>query len=117
MKIFIGTASDYTKTLTSTFEELSIEHTTDQKAKRDCDLLLYAVTSDLQGVSHIIEAVNDSNHWTEKTIFCTFFDDSNQKFNDHQVKSLIATGKMIRVNGGHWFESEKALLDFINLRL
>jgi len=75
------------------------------------------VTTDLNGVSHIIEAVNDSNHWTEKTIFCTLLDATDEKFNDHQVKSLIATGKMIRVNGGNWFESEKALLDFIKQRL
>jgi len=40
--------------------------------------------------------------------------DFKDRFNPHQIKSLKATGKMVRVNGGHWFESEDELKQYIN---
>lgn len=112
MKIYNGTPSAYTESLVSKLTNAN-EWTTDFKEKETCDLLLYVATADLEGVGHIIDAVNDSNFWKEKTVFCTLYDAAPEAFNEHQKKSLVATGKMVRVNGGHWFENEEELIDYI----
>lgn len=116
MKIFNGTPSAFTYGLETSLDAPVEEWTTDRDEKERCDILLYVATSDLEGVSHIIDAVNDSNHWKEKTVFCTLFDEEDNGFNQHQKKSLIATGRMVRENKGHWFESKEALLQFLNAR-
>jgi len=117
MKLYIGTPSKYLQRIKDSLDA-SIEWTTDTKDKNECDAVVYIATPDLKGVGHIIEAVNDSNHWKEKTIFYSVLEDSEEEseegFNPHQKKSLIATGKMVRVNGGQWFENEEDLKSYLN---
>lgn len=115
MKIYNGTPSAFTSDLASKLSEANISWTSDSNEKPNCDFLLYIITSDLDGIRHIIEAVNDSNHWKQKTIFCTLSDQLEDGFTEHQKKSLVATGKMVRVNGGNWFESESDLLNHLEI--
>lgn len=116
MKIYNGTPSKYITYLQSLLDA-SIQWTENVAEKAHCDALLYVATPDLEGVDHIIDAVNDSNHLREKTLFFSTMDTQpvafQKEFNPHQLKSLVATGKMIRTNGGHWIESEAELKDFL----
>ncbi len=113
MKIFNGTPSAYTESLAKKMAPHPFSWTDNPAEKSNCDVLLYAITPELKGAKHIVDLVNDSNHSTSKTVVCTLLDAGEGAFNDHQKKSLIATGKMVQVNGGTWLESEAALIDFL----
>ena len=86
-------------------------------------MCLYVLTPRMVGVYSIAEAVDDSNKRPEKTVFCflevddTRDDDNDEKndtqkekevtneccrFNQQQVASLNAVGKMIEANSGVW---------------
>lgn len=114
MKIFNGAPSDYTNVLTEKLDQKAISWTENASEKETCDVHLYAITPELHGISHIIDLVNDSNHSNSKTIVSTLFDVGENRFNEHQKKSIIATAKMVMVNGGTWLDGEKALMDFLN---
>jgi hypothetical protein len=120
MKIFNGAPSKYLTHLQKSLDA-SIEWTNNPSEKTDCDVFIYAATPDLDGVGHIIDAVNDSNHWKEKTVFYSVMEEEpvpfETKFNSHQLKSLIATGRMVRVNGGLWFETEDKLKQYLSSML
>ncbi len=116
MKIFNGTPSKYMTQLQESMDN-AIEWTDNPKEKADCDAVIYVATPDLEGVNHIIDAVNDSNHWKEKTMFFSTMEeqpmDFGASFNPHQIKSLVATGKMVRLNGGQWFEKEEEMKQYL----
>lgn len=116
MKIFNGTPSKYTSQLKSSMDA-AIEWTEDVDEKENCDAVLYVATPDLEGINHIIDVVNDSNHWKEKTMFFSTMEetpiDFGANFTSHQIKSLVATGKMVRINGGQWFESENEMKQYL----
>jgi len=117
MKIFNGTPSKYMTQLQESLDKV-IVWTEDPNEKEQCDVLLYVATPDLEGVNHIIDAVNDSNHWKEKTLFFSTMEeqpmDFGANFNSHQIKSLVATGRMIQVNGGQWLEKEDEMKQYLN---
>ncbi len=63
-----------------------------------CNIHLYVITSSMKGVFSIAEAVH-SAHLTDKTtIFCV----DPTGFDDHEMKSLIATAKLINSIGGNY---------------
>lgn len=113
MKVFNGVSSNTSDWVKSTFESSIELWTMNVTDKEQCDILLYMVSADVEGVAHIIHAVNDSNHWREKVILCTMLEEEGDGFNSHQKKSLIATGKMVRVNGGQWFETKQDLIKYL----
>ncbi|GAB5416729.1 MAG: hypothetical protein Crog4KO_22180 [Crocinitomicaceae bacterium] len=120
MKIFTGTPSNYMTHLQKSLSA-DITWTNQVSEKQGCDAVLYVATPDLSGVGHIIDVVNDSNHWKEKTLFYSVMNEKpipfSEEFTPHQIKSLVATGRMVRVNGGQWFETEKELKEFLtNMR-
>jgi hypothetical protein len=82
----------------------------DDKQKRNCNYLLYVFTPTTEGVKTIINVVNDSNRFKSKILFCVI--NEEDKFTPHQVKSLKATGKMIELNGGRWFNELDSLIEF-----
>lgn len=77
-----------------------------------CDYFFYGFEPQDGSVTTIITAVNDSNYFKEKTLFLSLSKDEG--FTSHQVKSLVATGKMVELNGGKWFETWDDLAQFIN---
>ena len=118
MKILIGKAgidSKWRKEFDAKTVGNSIELVEDESQKDDCDYILYVVSPETQAVTPVVKAVNDSNFNTEKTIFCFLEEDESDKtFTSHQVKSLIATGKMIARNGGKWFTSIDETIRFLS---
>jgi hypothetical protein len=59
----------------------------------------------------IFNVVNDSNHFKKKIVFLVL--NETNGFTTHQVKSLIATGKMVKLNGGEWFDNWNHLIEFL----
>ena len=77
-----------------------------------CDFLLYCVNPAMNGVKDIIDVVDNANHYPSKTKFCALAEPINGKeYNSHQVKSLVAVGKMVKRNGAEWFENLDGLFE------
>jgi len=84
------------------------------KQRKECDFCLYVITPKMKGVYSIAEVVQDSNERPEKTIFCYLKKDDKSEFDEHQVKSLDMTGKMIKENGAKWFKTLEEVTDYLN---
>ncbi len=84
------------------------------KEKESAEYCLYVVTPKMTDFYSIVEVADDSNKRSEKTIFCFLPDDEGKEFTTHQKKSLVAVGKMVKNNGGHWFETLDEVCQFLN---
>jgi hypothetical protein len=84
------------------------------KQRKECDFCLYVITPKMKGVYSIAEVVQDSNERPEKTIFCYLKKDDKSEFDEHQIKSLDMTGKMIKENGAKWFKTMEEVTDYLN---
>lgn len=82
--------------------------------RQSCDFVLYCLTPKMTGVYSIAEVVDDSNKRPEKTILVVLTQDGDQKFDDHQMKSLDMVGKMVETNGGQWFQTIEDAADYLN---
>lgn len=80
------------------------------RQRATCDYCLYVITAAMQGVYSIAEVVDDSNKHPSKTIFCFL----EEGFNEHQLKSLKAVGKMVEANGAYWFPNLEEVILFLN---
>jgi hypothetical protein len=81
--------------------------------KAECDYLLYVITPKMKNVDAIVNVVNDSNVQKGRTIFCTIDSEGESHFTSHQEKSLVATGKMVELNGGKYFKGLKNTVNYI----
>jgi hypothetical protein len=79
-----------------------------------CDFCLYTLTPLMKGVYSIAEVVDDSNKRPERTVFCVLPADDGQQFDDAQLKSLDAVGRMVEDNGGKFFRSLERCAQFLN---
>ena len=91
-----------------------IEIEEDEKQNK-CDIHLYVITKDMEGVYSIAEAVESCFNSKKITIFFVI----DEGFNDSQLKSLRATEDLILRNNGitrsrDKQESIKDLADFLN---
>ncbi len=68
--------------------------------RKNADFCLYFITPKMTGFYSIAEVADDSNKRPQKTIFAFCEEDDGVKFEAHQLKSLLATGKLISSNGG-----------------
>lgn len=84
------------------------------KQRKECDFVLYVISPKMIGVYSIAEAVDDSNKRPEKTLFCFLEKDGDKEFNEHQIKSLKQTSKMIKENGAKIFKSINEIAEFCN---
>lgn len=84
------------------------------KQKNECDFCLYVITPKMTGVYSIAEVVDDSNKRPHKTIFCYLTNDEDEKFSEHQIKSLEQTAKMIQQNGATFFKTLHEVADYLN---
>lgn len=80
------------------------------RQRETCDYVLYTITKEMNGFYSIAEAVDDSNKRPKKTLFCVI----GNGFNEHQLKSLNLTGKMIEGNGGKVFYNLKDVAEYLN---
>jgi hypothetical protein len=75
------------------------------KQREECDYCLYVLTPKMTGVYSVAEVVDDSNKRPEKTVLVVLDADGGNLFDEHQVKSMKQTAKMVIANGGQAFES------------
>ena len=86
------------------------------RERETADFCLYVLTPRMTGVYSVAEVVDDSNKRPTKTVFCILTADSDQIFSKPQLKSLIATAKLVDRNGGIIFDSLEATAKFLNER-
>lgn len=84
------------------------------KQRENCDYCLYTITPKMIGVYSIAEAVDDSCKRPLKTIFCLLTEDGAERFDNHQLKSLKATGELIKRNGGKICDSLQEVANIVN---
>lgn len=84
------------------------------KERETCDFVLYVITPKMTGVYSIAEVVDDSNKRPKKTVFCFLLKDGDKKFDAGQVKSLMNVGKMVKTNGGKWFDGLDEVAHYLN---
>lgn len=99
--------------------------------REHCDFCLYVITPLMSGVYSIAEAIEDSNKRPGKTVFCLhnadyagYLDASKPplpeteiNFSESELKSLDQVGRMVRRNGGRYFDSIKTAVDFFNSQI
>lgn len=66
------------------------------KQRQICDIVLYAISKQINGVYSIAEVVDDSNKRPEKTVLWIIAEGLTQV----QLKSLMAVAGMVKANGG-----------------
>ena len=84
------------------------------KQRKLCDYCLYVITPKMTGVYSIAEVIDDSNKRPKQTIFCVLKADQDKIFDIGQLKSLDSVGKMVERNGGKYFDSLRAITNFVN---
>jgi len=127
MKVFLAGTANGSKWRDQVIERLKIdffnpmaEEMTEERFKQiqqereDCNFLLYVITPRMTEFDPVMEVVDDSNKRPEKTIFYYMSKEDDYEFSRHQNKSLVAIGKMVKRNGGKWFEEFDDLVDFLN---
>lgn len=78
------------------------------------DFVTYVITPKMAGFYSIAEVADDSNKRPEKTLFCYIMRDEDQTFNSVQLKSLKATARMVKNNGGKVFETIADMAAYLN---
>lgn len=127
MKVFLGgtcNGSEWREEVTSSLkldyfdprvgnwtEEAYLE---ELNQRRNCDFLLYVITPKMHGYYSIAEAVDDSNKFPEKTIFCLLTEDGDHRFTQHQLNSLSRIKHMVHENGAQVIESLDGIVRFLN---
>ncbi|MDD6001817.1 MAG: nucleoside 2-deoxyribosyltransferase domain-containing protein [Bacteroidales bacterium] len=84
------------------------------REREDCDYCLYVITPKMTGFYSIAEVIDDSNKRPNKTVFCTLDKDDDLMFSKKQVNSLLAVGRMVHNNGGHWLINLDDVALFLN---
>lgn len=82
--------------------------------RKICNYCLYVLTPKMHGVYSVAEVVDDSNKRPNKTLLCILEKDGNNKFTDHQVKSINKVADMVRKNGGMVFQNLDQVARFLN---
>jgi len=84
------------------------------KQRKTSDFCLYVITPKMKGTYSIAEVIDDSNKQPKKTIFCVLKNDSKQKFDKAQLKSLESVANMVKHNGGKYFGSLEEVANYLN---
>lgn len=100
---------DYFNPIVENWTEECIK-TEDNEKENHCNIHLYVITSAMNGIFSIAEAVDSANQKNKKTIF--FVDPTG--FDEHQLKSIKATCDLIERRGGKTLISNE-LLDLVIL--
>lgn len=82
--------------------------------RENCDYCLYVITPKMTGFYAVAEVVDDSNKRPDKTVYCVIDNDEGDVFVPHQIKSLLAVGKLVKRNGGHWLQNLNEVAEFLN---
>lgn len=88
----------------------------EEKQKKECDFILFVITRTYSMYS-IAEAVDLSNKYPHKTIFCFVNEETprgKMSFSRSNLGRLDMIGKIIEANGGKCFESLEDVADYLN---
>ncbi|MBX2843759.1 MAG: hypothetical protein KTR26_18455 [Flammeovirgaceae bacterium] len=84
------------------------------KLKDDCNFIFYLFRPGMNEFLCVPELIDDSNKFSEKTVYVANFENKDKIFTNHQKKSLEAIGKMVERNGGRWFKTLEEAIVFLN---
>ena len=82
--------------------------------RETCDYVLYVITPKMTGVYSIAELTYDACISPNKTIFCYLTIDEENIFEEHQIKSLEMTKKLIEKCNANVFENLNEVANFLN---
>jgi hypothetical protein len=109
----IGHSEELIKQFNQQNRNINIELiSSNESLKNQADFILHTFSPEFKSLQTIFNVVNDSNHFKGKTIFLVL--NETDGFTPHQIKSLKATGKIIKLNNGQWFDNWTDLLEFIH---
>jgi len=119
MKVFLGGTCNGSKWRNAIIKYLDIEkidyfnpivddwneeaRKREREEREKCDICLYCITPKISGFYSIAEVADDSNKRPAKTILLVLKDYDGVEFQDHQWKSLLEVGRMVKENGGLFF--------------
>lgn len=106
---------DYFNPVVDDWTEDCIEE--EERQKEICDFSLFVITPKMKGVYSIAEAVDFSNKFPRKTIFCVLQEDDGLRFDRGEMMSLNAVCRLINANGAihieHGLDELSKTLDFM----
>ncbi len=92
------------------------ENEKQEKSERikTCDYLVYFITPEIEGFSSIASAVDYSNKFPEKLLFCAVESYNDKCFTSHKWESMKVVRDLIRDNGGLVFDQLDEMVMYIN---
>ncbi len=94
----------------------------DENAKKEkqnrilsCDYLIYFIAPPMKGFSSIASAVEYSNKFPDKLLFCCVDSYECESFTKHQIESLKVVKDIIKDNGGKIFNSLDEMAEYVRL--
>jgi hypothetical protein len=85
------------------------------RQRKECDFCLYTLTPKMTGVYSIAEVVDDSNKRPEKTLLVILKSDGDNRFDEHQWKSIMSVARMVNKNGVNVFISIRDVSIYLNM--
>ena len=85
------------------------------RQRKECDFCLYTLTPKMTGVYSIAEVVDDSNKRPEKTLLVILKSDGDDRFDEHQWKSIMSVARMVNKNGVNVFISIRDVSIYLNM--
>ena len=79
------------------------------KQREICDIVLYTITSEMEGVYSIAEVVDDSHKKPDRTVLCVL----PEGFSEGSLKSLKQVSVMVERNGSKSFNNLEAVVDYL----
>lgn len=86
----------------------------EEREKKICNYHLYVITPKMKGVFSIAEATNDSVALGSGCIFCVTKEEDDRDWTEGERRSLEATEKLIRNNGGKICKSLYDVVEYLN---
>ena len=86
------------------------------KTKRinECDVLLYVITPQQKGFTSIASAVDYSNKFPNKLVFCVLYKCNDLKFEGHLLESIRSVEDIIKDNGCRVYNSLEDVANYLN---
>jgi len=84
------------------------------RQRETCTFCLYTITPLMTGIYAIAEAVDDSNKRPKATVFCVLAEDGDSAFTPGQLRSLDATARLVKANGGQAFKTLEECAEYLN---
>lgn len=82
-----------------------------------CDYLVYFISPEIEGFSSIASAVDYSNKYPKKLLFCAVERYNDKCFTPHQWESMKVVRDIVRDNGGLIFGDLDEMAMYINFNI